>query len=370
MTQNNNRSTDEMENEAIRQHLSLEPFFETSPDVLCIAGFDGYFKKVNPAFEKLLGYTQKELYNRPINDFVHEKDKHITHSKRNELKQNVTLRNFENRYVKKSGEFVWLSWTSIPLYTEELVYAIAKDITHLKKLEEERNQLLAHLSRVNRNLKFLSYSASHDLRSPVANMQTVFELLDLSKIQDEETLEILDAMGMATYNLKKTLNNYLDVLEKDENVDIKLEVVNFEEVYNEVCKSIESLIEGSQANIKVDFSAFEFVKFGRIAMESIFLNLITNSIKYSRPDAFPEVSIFSKTEGGKRQLVFRDNGKGFDQENFKDKIFGLHQKFSDNDESKGIGLYLVHSNVSSMGGNITVESKPNQGTTFTISFAE
>lgn len=349
--------------------ISLEPFFEQSTDVLCIAGFDGYFKKVNPAFEKLMNYPREVLYSKPINDFIHEEDRHITEGRREDLRQNRPLLNFENRYVKSSGEVVWLSWTSIPVYNEELVYAIAKDITHVKKLEEERNLLLSKLSRVNKNLKLLTYSTSHDLRSPVASLQMVFDLLDMSKIEDAETREILETMNIVTQNLKKTLNNYLDTIESEEkDLDTVIDDVDLQDVFRNVTTSIDALIQGSQTKFKVNFTAFSKVRFSRVYMESVFLNLITNSIKYSKPGTFPLVSITTRLWEGKMQLVFSDNGKGFDPIMVKDKMFGLREKFTDQQDSKGIGLYLVHNNIQSMGGKIDVESEIDKGATFTITF--
>src|SRR5688572_2995995 len=88
-------------------------FFELSPDLLCIAGFDGYFKKINEAVSKTLGYSPEELYARPINDFVHPDHKQLTAKVRAELYRSKPLLNFENKYLTKNGETVWLSWTSL-----------------------------------------------------------------------------------------------------------------------------------------------------------------------------------------------------------------------------------------------------------------
>ena len=133
-----------------------ELFFELSPDLLCIAGFDGYFRKINPAVSKLLGYSIQELYSRPINDFVFEEDREITVKVRNELTKAKPLSNFENRYLTKSGEIIWLSWTSLPVESEQIVFAIAKNITHKKKLEAERNIILSNLTQANEDLKQLT----------------------------------------------------------------------------------------------------------------------------------------------------------------------------------------------------------------------
>jgi len=118
--------------------FDLEHFFELSPDLLCIAGYDGYFKKINSAVSKTLGYSRDELFERPISSFIHVEDKEATSKKRGLILENVPLLDFENRYVTKSGEIVWLTWTSMPIEQEQVVFAIAKNITYRKKLEEYR----------------------------------------------------------------------------------------------------------------------------------------------------------------------------------------------------------------------------------------
>ena len=96
--------------------------------------------------------------------------------------------------------------------------------------------------------------------------------------------------------------------------------------------------------------------------------MITNSIKYAQPGLEPVISIKSIKSEEKKQLIFSDNGRGFDSEKVGDQIFQRHQTFHDHKDSKGIGLYLVYNHITSLGGDITVDSKPNKGTTFTISF--
>jgi PAS domain S-box-containing protein len=116
--------------------FDLEHFFEIAPDLLCIAGFDGYFKKINPAVSKTLGYTAEELFSAPINSFVHPDDQLITSQKRSALVEGQSLLNFENRYLAKDGSIVWLSWTSVPIKKDRLVFAIAKNVTYRKQIEE------------------------------------------------------------------------------------------------------------------------------------------------------------------------------------------------------------------------------------------
>ncbi len=349
-------------------NFKYDVFFELSPDLLCIAGFDGYFKKINPAVAKVLGYSLEELYARPINDFVHADDRTTTSKVRTELTKSKPLLNFENRYVTKSGEIVWLSWTSLPVPSDELIFAIAKNITHKKKQEAERNAMLANLTKVNKDLKQLTFATSHDLRSPVNGFLSLLSLIDVSKINDPQTIEIIEVIKLAGANLKKTLNDYVDNLSVKHSIEEG--AVNLQDTLNNVVHSISSLIQTSNAEIHSDFSKLENIRCNRGYLESILLNLITNSIKYSRPDNLPVISISSEQGRGFSRLIIADNGIGFDMQKVKGKIFGLHQKFHDHGDSKGIGLYLVHAHVTSLGGHIDVESNVNEGTTFVISFRE
>lgn len=349
---------------------SLKPFFELSSDLLCIAGFDGYFKKINPALCKLLEYSKEELLSRPINSFIHPDDQKLTEKHREKIRDGKPLLNYENRYLSKTGKTIWLSWTSIPVYDKKLVYAIAKDITHSKKHENERNQLLTELTATNKRLKQLTYTTSHDLRSPVGNLLAVFNLIDLSTITDEETLEFFNLLKRASENLKETLDNYVDDLNQQDTLSVQTSDLNIREVLNSVIQSIHSFIQDSQTTFRIHLDDFETVTFNRSYLESIFLNLITNSIKYAHPDRNPVISITAKKENGTKHLIFSDNGKGFDTDKFQGKVFGLHQKFHDHKDSKGIGLYLVYNHITNLGGKISVESEVNAGTTFTLTFSD
>lgn len=353
---------------SLRTDYHFDNFFNISADFICIAGFDGYFKRINPAVSKLLGYSDEELYAKPINSFVYTPDLKITIETREQVYKNKPLLNFENRYLTKSGDIVWLSWTSMPVESEKLVYAIAKNITHKKKMEEERNLLIANLTQINKELTVLSHKTSHDLKSPINNMLSVFNLIDVSKINDPETLELIEILKLTSKNLKQTLNDSIDELVENESINTQIEVVNLNESLSEVLISINSLVRDSRAIINIDFSAFENISFNKAYIKSIFLNLVTNSIKYAKPYQVPIITIESRKVNGVNQLVFSDEGLGFDMDKVKDKIFGLYQKFHSNIDSNGIGLYLVYNHITSLGGRIAVESKINEGATFIISF--
>ena len=348
--------------------IQLEPFFEQSMDCLCIANYEGYFVKINPAFVKLLGYTEEELASKKISEFIYEEDRRLTAEHRERLKNNVPLVNFENRYVCKNGQLVWLHWTSIPMEKEQLVYAIAKDITHKKRLESDRISRLTQLSEINEKLKRLNYTTTHDLRSPLNNLISMVDLIDMTKIEDTETQEILNFIRLSAEGLKASLNSLVDASKQNHILPDELEKVSFSDILHKVQNTIGSLLHNAGASFQVDFSGLGGVDFIESYMESIFLNLITNSIKYAQPGVPPVISIRTSLNNGVPILTYSDNGLGFDMEKVGHLVFGLNQKFHGNEDSKGVGLYLVHSHVTSLGGTITVDSKVNEGATFTIGF--
>lgn len=350
-----------------RQDLDpdFRQFFELSADLCFIAGFDGYFKKVNRAVCETLGYTEEELYARPIDSFVFESDQEATVQSRRRVRQSETLFHFENRYVTKHGEIVWLSWTAKGIQSDQLVFAIAKNVTHRKQLEFERTALLADLQKANRDLTQLGLVASHDLRSPVSSLIMAFDLIDVEALPEGETRDLIGMLKQSGHNIHLSLSRYLDMLSDASSTGVTVEEVDLASCLNLVRTSIANLLERSETTIHADFSQAPSVRFHRSSMESIFLNLISNAVKYARPDVPPVVTIRSMPG----RIVVSDNGRGLDLERMGSKLFRLNQTFHDHPDAKGVGLYLVKRHLERMGGSIAVESTVGEGTTFTLLFA-
>jgi PAS domain S-box-containing protein len=348
--------------------FDIDHFVQLSPDMICIASYDGFFKKINPAVSKTLGYTHEELLARPINDFVYSEDKVATHESRESVKRSIPLIDFENRYVTKSGDIVWLTWTSIGIEEQQVVFAIAKNITHKKRLEEDRNTLLTSLTVTNNELKQLAYTTVHDLRSPVNNLMTIFGMIENKRIDNEDVSELIDVLKQSTENLHNILNDHIDTLIQKRSLNIQVGPVSFTETVNTIQRSLKSLIVDTRTEIIVDFDAVDEITFNKAYLESIFLNLISNSIKYAKPNTYPHIYIHSQKTNDLVTLSFKDNGIGIDMKKVKDRIFGFNQTFHDNKDSKGIGLYLVNNHLTSLGGHIEIESEVNEGALFTITF--
>ena len=133
---------------------------------------------------------------------------------------------------------------------------------------------------------------------------------------------------------------------------------------------LKALINSAEILINTDFSEAPSIFFDANYLESILLNLMSNSIKFASSERKLQINLKTKIEDDYIILEFSDNGIGMDMERVKDRIFGLYQRFHERSDSKGIGLYLIHSQVTALGGKISVSSKVNEGTTFYIKFKQ
>ncbi len=339
-----------------------EPFDLPGPEIVY----------ANKAMTKISGYTQTELIGssprlmQGPNTSREELDK-IRKAIENWQPAETEIINY-----KKNGEEYWLNFSIVPVANEKGWFthwiSIERDITARKKAEEEREQLLNELTKNNKELKQFSYITSHNMRSPLTNILAILDLFDHERINDQETTELIDALRQSTNNLHETLNDLIKILIIKENTNQELENINIEDVFIGVKNSINSLVANSNAQIQFNFSEANQLNYNKSYLESIFLNLLTNSIKYASQERNLNITVNTELENNKIRLTYTDNGLGFDLEKVKDKIFGLYQRFHTHTDSKGIGLYLVYSQIVALGGNIKVDSEVNKGTTFTIHF--
>jgi PAS domain S-box-containing protein len=283
------------------------------------------------------------------------------------------IRNLELKYQVGENDFRWIESTLYNLLDEPSVKAVVlnyRDITSRKHEEEQRLTLIEELLQSNADLKQFGFITTHNLRAPLTNLLAIVELLNLNKIQDESTKELLKAFKTATFQLNDTLNDLIKVLFIKQNIHIALNQVEFQTVLEKNLHDLSTLINSSEIKIETDFSDAPSILFDANYLESILWNLLSNSIKFASSDRKLHIKIVTRKEKEFVVLEFTDNGIGMDMERVKDRIFGLYQRFHERTDSKGIGLYLINSQVTALGGKISVHSKVNEGTTFYITFKQ
>jgi PAS domain S-box-containing protein len=241
------------------------------------------------------------------------------------------------------------------------------DITDSKYFEEEQERLTKELTYSNSELQKFAYITSHNLRAPVINLVSLLNIYNKENLDDAINPVVIDKVEKSINILNATLNDLIEVVTIRDRQDTR-ETINFREILDSVKASIESQLVGAGARISADFTAAQEMVYIRNQIHNILLNLFTNSVKYRSPDR--ELMITVKTEriDSYVRLSVSDNGIGIDMEKNKNKIFGLYQRFCTEIEGKGLGLYIIKSQVQASGGKIEVESDYGHGTTFRLYF--
>ena len=355
---------------------------ETNQSILiadATEGMDTPIIYANNAFKNISGYELEEVKGqnpRLLHRDMEVGDDEGRTNMRNAIKNCIPWR-VEVINTKKNGEHYWADIAGFPVYDMTLGkyshwVAIKSDITKRKESEFEREQMLKELIEINKELKQFSYITTHNLRAPLTNLLSICKLLDTDNITDNRTLKLIEGFKSSTNHLNDTLNDLISILIIKENINITKDHLNFQEKLDKVKSFLSIQLSEEQVVIEADFEEMPTVKFTNVYLESIFLNLLTNAIRFKHPERSPIVKIkTSKNRDGKTQLTFADNGIGMNMklEMIKDRIFGLYQRFHNNTEGKGIGLYLLYSQITALGGKIEVDSEEGVGTTFTITFS-
>jgi PAS domain S-box-containing protein len=262
--------------------------------------------------------------------------------------------------------------SSVPLYEEdgaiERILVVAQNISQQKNTQKEKELLINELTRNVQDLRQFSYITSHNLRAPISNLIGIMSLIDIDTIQDKDTRFLVEKFKESTYILNETVNDLLNILLIKNNVAVKKEMFSLSQVWQDVCTSVSNQIQKAGARIDVDFSHGDEVEFNKSYADSILLNLLTNSLKYRHEERRLHVSIRTEIKDDYLVLRFTDNGIGINLDHHREKIFGLYQRFHNYPDSKGLGLYIVHSQITALGGRIEVESEPGKGTSFEICF--
>ncbi|MGF7077905.1 CHASE3 domain-containing protein [Mucilaginibacter sp. UYCu711] len=247
------------------------------------------------------------------------------------------------------------------------IYGIIQDVTERKLAEIERKKILNDLMTRNSDLEQFAYIISHNLRAPVANIIGASSALNDVDVTEEEKSILKRAINTSVMKLDDVVQDLNHILQVKSSANETREIVIFSELVDDIKNSIQNLVK-HDADINYDFADKNELLTIKPYLYSIFYNLISNSIKYCRPDIPCSIEIKSTVVKNTLQLIFKDNGLGIDMTKNGDQVFGLYKRFHENTEGKGMGLYMVKTQVEMLGGKINVTSEENIGTEFIVEF--
>ena len=329
---------------------------------------------VNNAFAEITGYTANEVFGKSLEILFGENSGPLEIEKLKKAVQDYKECFIEIISYKKNGEEFWLEFSMIPVTNKDGEHShwisIQRNITDDKIKEKEKEQLIRELTQNNKDLKEFSYITSHNLRAPLSNLTGLIELIEDISIEDPELKEIINGFSKSTHLLNDTINDLVKVIIIKDNPSVQKEDVSIKDIFENVFNQLSYLIQTIEPIIKIDLDEVPVLEVNKSYLESIFLNLLTNALKYRDTTRQLKLNVTTKVADKKLIITFKDNGIGIDLEKNKNKIFGLYQCFHNHPDSKGFGLYLVKSQVESMGGSISVQSNVGVGTTFTIIFEQ
>nr|WP_314836389.1 PAS domain S-box protein [uncultured Flavobacterium sp.] len=325
---------------------------------------------ISKKVEKILGYSVKEYLSCPTfwEDHIYSEDKKWVLEYSASLNEKGINHDYEYRMLNKKGEIVWIRDIINFVFENDVPVSsrgIMIDITKTKQAENDLSSSLDLVTEQNKRLLNFSYIVSHNLRSHSSNIESITSLIEFSE-SEEETLEMVQLLKKVTQSLNDTMHNLNEVVNIKANINIVSEPLNLRQYSEEAIAILTEQIAIKDVQIINNIASDVVVVYNPAYMQSIFLNLISNAIRYSHSDRKPEITIDFYTEKDKKVLQISDNGIGIDLNKNRDKIFGMYKTFSTNSDSKGIGLFITKNQIDAMGGSIYVESEPNIGTTFKI----
>jgi two-component system, chemotaxis family, sensor kinase Cph1 len=264
-----------------------------------------------------------------------------------------------------------VSWITVFKLVKILPAALSlKSPQQLETIIDERTRELEamnnHLKTMNENIDSFVYSSTHDLKSPVNNLQGLLKIMEM-ELQNNEIPdpEIIRKMNFSITRIKDSIQKISDVAKFQHHPYQDIEEVEFEALLNDIVAENEEIVKKSNVKIIQNWGVAK-ITYSKSGLKSILYNLVTNAIKYASPERSPVVILATLEEEGHVVLLISDNGMGMDLESYGDKLFSIFHRFHDHVEGTGIGLYTIKKMVEDKGGTISVESTLDEGSTFKV----
>ncbi|MGI4733684.1 MAG: sensor histidine kinase [Janthinobacterium lividum] len=377
---------------AEQQQQQLHALFEQAPVAIAIFRGPQYLIELaNPAMCAIGGHIQAQAIGQPLFELLPEAAgqgfeqlldevmatgvPHVAHEmpstihragRPDEMYWNFVYHPLLDAQGHRTGVILVATDVTEQVQARHLVQQLNQELQAANEELQQNNRLLRH---TNVDLDNFIYTASHDLKAPIANIEGLLLLLRKqlpSAVQQAGIVpRVLDMMQQSVERFRLTIAQLTDLTRLQQVRTEPGQTVDLATVVEAVCLDLAPLLEITGAQLTVDVSACARVQFAPQHLRSILYNLLSNAVKYRHPDRVPQVQLRCHGAANATVLEVTDNGLGLSEPQ-QAKLFGLFQRLHGHVEGSGVGLYMVKRIIENAGGTITVRSQPEVGTTFTV----
>jgi PAS domain S-box-containing protein len=353
---------------AEREHL-LKSLFDNTDASILVKGLDGVYTMGNRAFHQTFNIPADGMTNKTVQDLAPQDmvarqilaDQEV-------LKTGASIV-YEVKAPTTKGERYFRT-NKFPIFDDQNnitgIGTMSTDISELKKEKADQEMLATFFHEQNRQLVSFSHVLAHNLRSPVVNLKTIIRFYHETHDPIKKAA-FLEKISSLIANLSVTFDEMMEIIMIRQDISKEKQLLSFEEVFNKTKEILSGQILEAEATVTHSFDV-NSIHYPKVYLDSIFLNLMSNGIKYRSPNRKATLHVETRLENNQVVLQIKDNGLGIDMEKYGSLLFNLNKTFHNNPDAKGVGLYITKTQVEAMGGTITADSKVDVGSTFIITF--
>ena len=368
----------------VEQHAKVFDVTLTAiQDMVYTFDTEGRFTYTNYPLLELLGITLDQIIGKNFHDLPYPYE--LAAKLQMQISQVVETGKSLTDYTiftSPKGKVGYYEYIFTPVFDDDgkvvLVAGSTRDISEHKRSEEaikQKNEELTHLNnqlmRVNSDLDNFIYTASHDLKSPISNIEGLVNALqDYLTVEVPRYSEIEKLLAMIQGSIERfnrTINDLSDITKLQRLNDEEASAVDLQEIINGIQMDLSFLMHDSKGRVRLALNGVRYINFSPKNLRSIFYNLIANSLKYRAPERDPIIEITGDEDPEFIMITVRDNGMGMDLSQGP-SIFGMFRRLHNHVDGTGIGLYIVKKIMDNSEGKIEVESEVGVGSTFKLYF--
>lgn len=353
-------------------------FFELSLDLQCIAGTDGYFRRVNPACQTVLGWSEEEMLTRPFLSFIHPDDHQATMREIESQQEGVLTQHFENRYLCKQGNYRWLAWNAVR-EPNGLIYATARDITESHLARQHLMRAKADAESASQAKSAFLATMSHEIRTPMNGVVGMIEVLAQTPLSKDQS-NIISTIRESAASLLRIIDDILDFSKIEAGrMEMEETPVSLRHLATSLCASLDSVAKsaGVALTSTVTDTVPEYVLSDGTRVRQLLYNLVGNAIKFTSKVEHQQGKVELRIDVARAEqhalprirIRVTDNGIGI----APNSLHTLFEPFAQAEVSTtrrfggtGLGLAICRRIAELMGGEIAVDSELGKGSIFTV----